>query len=176
MSFLSLFLCYKLVSHNWKLETKLYCLLWLRPLMNQKYLYILFIYICNSQYTYMTLEKGNEYVIKHRRITTKLEITKNRNKWVNLPIKYNAQGAPIRKYSIYLTSYLSVLACKMVPINHKSWKDVPNELKHKLWDCIQLCNIHTLIDIFATLFIPYNLNILLKLFHLIECFHCGSTK
>lgn len=64
----------------------------------------------------------------------------------------------------------------MVPINHKSWKDVPNELKHKLWDCIQVCNIHTLIDIFATLFIPYNLNILLKLFHLIECFHCGSTK
>ena len=91
----------------------------------------------------MTLEKGNEYMIKHRGMTIKPEITKNRSKQVKFPIKYNARGAPIGKYSVDLTNYLGVLACTMVPINHKTWKDhVPNELKDKLWDCIQVCIIH----------------------------------
>ena len=91
----------------------------------------------------MTLEKGNEYMIKHRGMTIKPEITKNRSKQVKFPIKYNARGAPIGKYSAELTNYLGLLACIIVPINHKTWKNhVPNELKDKLWDCIQVCIIH----------------------------------
>ena len=71
----------------------------------------------NSQYTNMTLEKRNEDMIKHRGMTTKPEITKNKSKGVKFSVKYNARGTPIGKNSANLTSYLGVLARTMVPIN-----------------------------------------------------------
>ena len=79
------------------------------------------------------------------------------------------------KYFIDLTNYLGVLACTIVSFSYKTSHDVPNDLKDKLWGCFQVCNIHTSIDIFVTLVIPYNLNVLINLFHLLKCFYYWST-
>ncbi|RVW56875.1 hypothetical protein CK203_078518 [Vitis vinifera] len=53
-------------------------------------------------------------------------------------IKYNADGIYVGESSVHLTSYLGVLACTMVPIRYNTWRDVPEQLKDKLWDSIEI--------------------------------------
>ena len=53
-------------------------------------------------------------------------------------IKYNADGIYVEKSFVHLTSYLGVLARMMVPIRYNTWRDVPEQLKDKLWDSIEV--------------------------------------
>ena len=75
---------------------------------------------------------------KHRGMTRKSMLIKNRSKGIKLSIKYNLDGIFIGESIVHLTSYLGVLARTMVPITYKTWHVVPKELKDKLWDCIEV--------------------------------------
>ena len=68
----------------------------------------------------------------------KPNITKNKSKGVKINIDYNDDGIEIGDGSIQLVSYLSVLARTMVPVDYLDWRLVPNELKEKLWDIVQV--------------------------------------
>ena len=72
----------------------------------------------------------------YRGMTRKCTIIKNRSKGIKLLIKYNHDGIFVRDASVCLTSYLSVLVRTMVPIRYRDWRDVPIQLKDKLWDAI----------------------------------------
>ncbi|KAL6333211.1 hypothetical protein AAG906_028394 [Vitis piasezkii] len=65
-------------------------------------------------------------------------IIRNRNRGIKLVIKYNADGIYVRESFVHLTSYLGVLARTMVPIRYNTWRDVPKQLKDKLWDSIEI--------------------------------------
>ena len=45
--------------------------------------------------------------------------------------------------SVHLTSYLGVLARTMMPIRYKDWRDVPIQLKEKLWDSIEVTYLYS---------------------------------
>lgn len=75
---------------------------------------------------------------KARGMRRKFMIIKNRNKGVEVLIKYNHDGIYIEESSVNLTSYLRVLALTMVPIRCKTWWNVLIQLKDKLWDSIEV--------------------------------------
>ncbi|RVW72464.1 hypothetical protein CK203_060492 [Vitis vinifera] len=75
---------------------------------------------------------------KYRGTTRKSMIIRNRNRGIKLVIKYNADGIYVGESSVHLTSYLGVLARTMVPIRYNTWRDVPEQLKDKLWDSIEI--------------------------------------
>lgn len=75
---------------------------------------------------------------KYRGTTRKSMIIRNRNRGIKLVIKYNADGIYVGESSVHLTSYLGVLARTMVPIRYNTWRDVPEQLKDKLWDSIEV--------------------------------------
>ena len=56
---------------------------------------------------------------KSRGMTRKVMVIKNRSKGLKFLIKYNQDGIFIGDTSVYLTSYLGVLARTMVPIRYK---------------------------------------------------------
>ncbi|XP_065858886.1 uncharacterized protein [Euphorbia lathyris] len=53
-----------------------------------------------------------------------------------LYIKYNKHGDPIGKGFGWLQSYIGVLARTRIVISYKDWRQVPNDDKEKLWDCV----------------------------------------
>ena len=75
---------------------------------------------------------------KHKGMTRKSMLIRNRSKRVKLSIKYNLDGIFIEESTVHLTSYLGVLARTMMPITYKTWHVVPKELKDKLWDYIEV--------------------------------------
>ena len=79
-------------------------------------------------------------------------IIRNRNRGIKLVIKYNADGIYVEKSFVHLTSYLGVLARTMVPIKYNTWRDVPEQLKDKLWDSIEVTFFYN-INKFSTIFI-----------------------
>ena len=82
---------------------------------------------------------------KSRGMTRKVMVIKNRRKGIKLLIKYNQDGIFVGDTSVHLTIYLGVLARTMVPVRYKDWRDVPIQLKEKLWDSIEV-PIYTLKD------------------------------
>ena len=87
----------------------------------------------------MDLEKGeNPTKRKYKGMTQKSMITKNMSKGIKLQVKYNLNGIFIGESIVQLTSCLSVLARTMVPIRYQTWHVVPKQLKHKLWDSIEV--------------------------------------
>ena len=59
--------------------------------------------------------------------TRKSMIISNRNRGIKLVIKYNVDGIYVRESFLHLTSYLGVLAHRMVPIRYNTWRDVPKQ-------------------------------------------------
>ena len=75
---------------------------------------------------------------KYKGTARKSMIIRNRNRGIKLVIKYNVDGIYVRESFLHLTSYLGVLAHRMVPIRYNTWRDVPKQLKDKLWDSIEV--------------------------------------
>ncbi|RVW20636.1 hypothetical protein CK203_109088 [Vitis vinifera] len=95
-------------------------------------------YVCEIPQNRMDAEEEEKPTKKkHRGMTRKSMLIKNRSKGIKLSIKYNLDGIFIGESVVHLTSYLGVLARTMVPITYKTWHVVPKELKDKLWDCIE---------------------------------------
>ena len=80
---------------------------------------------------------------KSRGMTRKEMVIKNRSKGTKLLIKYNQDGIFVGDTSVHLTSYSGVLARTMVPIRYKDLRDVPIQLKEKLWDSIEVTYLYS---------------------------------
>ena len=100
---------------------------------------------------------------KHRRMTRKSMLIKNRSKGIKLSIKYNLDDIFIGESVVHLTSYLGVLARTMVPITYKTWHVVPKELKYKLWDCIEVTLLLTTLVLCKTSIIPNHRKLLISM-------------
>lgn len=74
---------------------------------------------------------------KGRGSTTLPEITKNKSVGIRIVVQYDEQGRPVGKDQPKFVSYLGVLARTMVPVIHKDWHHVPDDLKDKLWESVQ---------------------------------------
>ena len=108
-------------------------------LNDQKHFPIVSIQFLLFFFTRMDVEEGEKPTKKkHRGMTRKSMLIKNRSKGINLSIKYNLDGIFIGESTVHLTSYLGVLARTTMPITYKTWHVVPKELKDKLWDCIEV--------------------------------------
>ena len=70
--------------------------------------------------------------------TTMTELTLIRTSRQQLPIQFNEHGQPIGATSKKMQSYLDVCVRQQIPVTYKSWKEVLNELKEKIFDCISV--------------------------------------
>ncbi|KAL4020802.1 hypothetical protein IC575_019589 [Cucumis melo] len=61
-----------------------------------------------------------------------------RNSGQKLPIQFNEHGQPVGATSKKMQSYIGVCVRQQIPITYNSWKEVPNELKDKIYDCISM--------------------------------------
>ncbi|KAL0541156.1 hypothetical protein IC582_021195 [Cucumis melo] len=67
---------------------------------------------------------------------TMSELALVRNSGQKLPIQFNEHGQPIGATSKKIQSYIGVCVRQQIPIIYNSWKEVSNELKDKIYDCI----------------------------------------
>ncbi|KAL4025739.1 hypothetical protein IC575_014144 [Cucumis melo] len=70
--------------------------------------------------------------------TTMSELALVRNSGQKLPIQFNEHGQPVGATSKKMQSYIGVCVRQQIPITYNSWKEVPNELKDKIYDCISM--------------------------------------
>ncbi|KAL4021675.1 hypothetical protein IC575_020481 [Cucumis melo] len=70
--------------------------------------------------------------------TTMSELALVRNSGQKLPIQFNEHGKPVGATSKKMQSYIGVCVRQQIPITYNSWKEVPNELKDKIYDCISM--------------------------------------
>ncbi|KAL0561464.1 hypothetical protein IC582_001892 [Cucumis melo] len=68
--------------------------------------------------------------------TTMSELALLRNFGQKLLIQFNEHGQPVGATSKKMQSYIGVCVQQQIPITCNSWKEVPNELKDKIYDCI----------------------------------------
>ena len=57
---------------------------------------------------------------------------------IKVPVSFNAKGEPFGQAAAEMQSYIGVLARTKPPIWHDSWKQVPQDTKNKIWDCVQV--------------------------------------
>ncbi|KAL0534200.1 hypothetical protein IC582_028488 [Cucumis melo] len=70
--------------------------------------------------------------------TTMSELVLVRNSGQKLLIQFNEHEQPVGATSKKMQSYIGVCVRQQIPITYNSWKDVPNELKDKIYDCISM--------------------------------------
>ncbi|KAL0559505.1 hypothetical protein IC582_004118 [Cucumis melo] len=70
--------------------------------------------------------------------TTMSELALVRNSGQKLPIQFNEHRQPVGATSKKMQSYIGVCVRQQIPITYNSWKEVPNELKDKIYDCISM--------------------------------------
>ncbi|KAL4032997.1 hypothetical protein IC575_006081 [Cucumis melo] len=70
--------------------------------------------------------------------TTMSELALVRNSGQKLPIQFNEHGQPVGATSKKMQSYIGVCVRQQIPIAYNSWKEVLNELKDKIYDCISM--------------------------------------
>ncbi|KAL0540272.1 hypothetical protein IC582_024506 [Cucumis melo] len=70
--------------------------------------------------------------------TTMSELALVRNSRQKLPIQFNEHGQPVEATSKKMQSYIGVCVRQQIPITYNSWKEVPNELKDTIYDCISM--------------------------------------
>ncbi|TYK11037.1 transposase [Cucumis melo var. makuwa] len=70
--------------------------------------------------------------------TTMSELALVRNSGQKLPIQFNEHGQPVGAMSKKMQSYIGVCVRQQIPITYNSWKEVPNERKDKIYDCISM--------------------------------------
>ena len=83
----------------------------------------------------------------------KYTIIRNWSRGIKLLIDYNADGIYVGESYVHITSYLGVLARTQVPIRYNTWRDVPVQLKDKLWDSIEVVEFLLYMHEFSTILI-----------------------
>ncbi|KAL0551859.1 hypothetical protein IC582_010948 [Cucumis melo] len=72
------------------------------------------------------------------RPTTMSELASVRNSRQKLLIQFNEHGQPVGATYKKMQSYIVVCVRQQIPITYNFWKEVPNELKDKIYDCIYI--------------------------------------
>jgi len=78
--------------------------------------------------------------------TTMIQLTQIRSdsdRWV---IEYNDQGQWIGKNATKMVSYIGTCVRNHIPISYASWKNVPSELKEKIFVSIQVTVMHLMFN------------------------------
>ncbi|TYK16293.1 transposase [Cucumis melo var. makuwa] len=70
--------------------------------------------------------------------TTMSEFASVRNSGQKLLIQFNEHGQPFGATSKKMQSYIGVCVRQQISITYNSWKEVSNELKDKIYDCISM--------------------------------------
>ncbi|KAL4033113.1 hypothetical protein IC575_006199 [Cucumis melo] len=70
--------------------------------------------------------------------TTMSELALVRNSGQKLPSQFNEHGQPVGATSKKMQSYIGVCVRQQIPITYNSWKEVLNELKDKIYNCISM--------------------------------------
>ncbi|KAL4021080.1 hypothetical protein IC575_019869 [Cucumis melo] len=70
--------------------------------------------------------------------STMSELALVRNSGQKLSIQFNEHGQPVGATSKRMQSYIGVCIQQQIPITYNSWKEVPNKLKDKIYDCISM--------------------------------------
>ncbi|KAH6823951.1 hypothetical protein C2S53_016206 [Perilla frutescens var. hirtella] len=82
------------------------------------------------------LVKGVTYHTKER---DRLRTTQNSGaKGIKEVVEFNSKQQPYGPVASEIQSYIGVLARKEVKICYNSWKDVPKEVKEKIWDHVKM--------------------------------------
>ena len=55
-------------------------------------------------------------------------------------ISFNAKGEIFGPVAAEMQSYIAVFARTKALISYKSWKNVPEETRKKIWKCVQVIN------------------------------------
>ena len=53
-------------------------------------------------------------------------------------VDFNARNQPVGPESVKLSSLEGILARELVPITRKTWLEVPEDVKDKLWACVKV--------------------------------------
>lgn len=70
--------------------------------------------------------------------TTMHRLARLRNNGERLTIVYNNQGQAVGDNANQMQSYIGVCVRQQIPITYENWKDVPKEMKDKIFDCIEV--------------------------------------
>ena len=84
-------------------------------------------------YVQMTISEG-ENTPNRRGPTKKNNINNKKAKGIKRNIKFNDKGQPIGKAYSEMQSYLGVKTRRTVSLNYKDWRQVPQELKNRIWE------------------------------------------
>ena len=81
----------------------------------------------------MTNSEG-ENTPNRRGPTKKNNINNQKAKGIKRNIKFNDKCQPIGKAYSEMQSYLGVKTRRTVSLNYKDWRQVPQELKNRIWE------------------------------------------
>lgn len=73
-----------------------------------------------------------------RGLTTMRELARIRNTGERLVIQYNNQGQAVGENANKMQSYIGVCVRQQIPLIYNNWKEVPQELKDKIFDCVEV--------------------------------------
>ncbi|KAL5547332.1 hypothetical protein UlMin_007019, partial [Ulmus minor] len=80
-------------------------------------------------------------VYKRRRVrgaTYMPRVLKKRLLGERVKVVFNSRGQPVGENGVELQSYIGVLARQTIPLTFREWREVPKELKEKIWEEIQV--------------------------------------
>nr|GMD45983.1 putative transposase, Ptta/En/Spm, plant [Ipomoea batatas] len=66
------------------------------------------------------------------------KLAMQRAQGVKKVVEFNDLGQPIGQIAAEMQSYIGVLAREKVKVNYKTWKHVPEDIKEKIWEAINL--------------------------------------
>ncbi|XP_022136077.1 uncharacterized protein LOC111007859 isoform X2 [Momordica charantia] len=75
--------------------------------------------------------------VARRGPTTMHELTCIRNLGKRKTIEYNDQGQPIGENAKKMQSFIGVCVRQKIPVTYNHWKEVPQELKDKIFNCVE---------------------------------------
>nr|GMC76399.1 putative transposase, Ptta/En/Spm, plant [Ipomoea batatas] len=66
------------------------------------------------------------------------KLAMQRAQGVKKVVEFNDLGQPIGQIAAEMQSYIGVLAREKVKVNYKTWKHVPEDIKEKIWEAVNL--------------------------------------
>ena len=84
-------------------------------------------------YVQMTISEG-ENTPNRRGPTKKTNINNQKAKGIKRNVQFNDIGQPIGKAYSEMQSYLGVKTRSTVSLYYKDWRQVPQELKNRIWE------------------------------------------
>ena len=81
---------------------------------------------------------GGHGIVKKRGICTNSYINRNRSEGHKPVVPFNSKGQPIGDIGTKLNTAIGICARTTVPIIFDDWRQVPPDLKEKIWQYIEV--------------------------------------